>query len=134
MNPSSLVAAVAATVAVGVHGGVGGRWVLRQLGAAALPASELFGDADVGRRIFLVTWHAVTAMFAVSAAALYLVGFETVTASPPLLRFIAALHVAVMFVGLMFMTRRVDAFVGKVPPVFVACMGTVAVGSWLASR
>lgn len=74
-DPLIAAAAVSATAAVVVHGVVGHRWAVQQLRAVELPPSELFGDADVGARVFGVAWHAVTAMFAVSAAALYLMAF-----------------------------------------------------------
>ena len=125
------VAAVGATVAVAVHGVVGHRWAMEQLRSVQLPPSDLFGDADVGLRIFTVTWHVVTAMFAVCAAALYLAALGVVD-SPPLLRFISVLHVAALLVGLVVFVRRLDAFARPVPPVFVACMTTVAVASWVA--
>jgi hypothetical protein len=98
-----------------------------------LPPSSLFGDPDVGLRVFVVTWHAVTALFAVSAGALYLMAFGAVS-SPELLRLIGALHVALLLVGLVVFARRLDAFLRPVPPVFVGCMTTVAVASWLAAR
>ena len=133
MEPAALAAAAADTVAVLVHGVVGYRWAMQQLRAVELPASSLFGDAGVGLRVFQVTWHAVTAVFAVSAVALYLVAFDAVD-SPELLRFVTAVHVAVLLVGLAVMVRRLDALMGRIPPVFVTCMTTVALGSWLASR
>lgn len=132
-EPTALVAAIAATLAVTVHGGVGHRWMRQQLGAVQLPASSLFGDPDVGRRVFTVSWHAVTVLFAVSAAGLYLVAFGLVH-SPELLRFVSALHVALLVLGLLVFLRRLDAFRSPVPPVFVTCMTTVAVASWLAAR
>lgn len=132
-EPAALVAAVAATLAVVVHGGVGHRWMRQQLDAVQLPRSELFGDADVGVRVFTVTWHAVTALFAVSAGALYLVAFGAVS-SPELLRFVSALHAALLLVGLLVFLRRLDAVLRPVPPVFVTCMTTVVVASWLAAR
>jgi hypothetical protein len=133
MESAALVAALGDTVAVLVHGVVGYRWAMQQLRAVGLPASSLFGDADVGLRVFQVTWHAVTAVFAVSAAALYLVAFDAVD-SADLLRFITAVHLAVLLVGLAVMVRRLDALLGRIPPVFVTCMTSVTVGSWLASR
>jgi hypothetical protein len=129
-----LVAGVAATVAVAVHGGVGHRWMTRQLDAVELPASALFGDADVGRRVFVVSWHAVTAMFVVTAATLVPMAFGAVDRDATLLRFIAALYAAVLLVGATVLATRLDALRGRIPPVFVTCMTTVAVASWIASR
>jgi hypothetical protein len=129
-----LIAGAAAAVAVVVHGGVGHRWMTRQLDAVELPASTLFGDAQVGRRVFVVTWHAVTAMFVVSAATLFAMAFGAVDLDVALLRFIAALHAAVLVVGAVVLVTRLDALRGRIPPVFVTCMTTVAVASWLASR
>jgi hypothetical protein len=127
-------AALADTVAVVVHGVVGGRWASQQLRAVQLPASPLFGDGDVGRRVFAVTWHAVTGVFAVCAGTLYLAATGWVRPDANLLRFISALHVAVLIVGLSCFLRRLDALLGMVPPIFVTCMGTVALTSWIASR
>ena len=133
MSVALLLAAIADSVAVLVHGVVGYRWAARQLGAVELPGSSLFGDADMTRRVFDVTWHAVTAAFAVSAGALYLMAFDAFD-SPELLRFLSALHVAFLLVGAAVMLRRLDALLGRIPPVFATCMATVAVSTWFASR
>jgi hypothetical protein len=133
MDLALVLAGTADSVAVLVHGVVGGRWARRQLGAVQLPESALFGDADVARRVFDVTWHAVTAVFVVSAVTLYLMAFDAF-ASAQLLRFVAALHLAFAVVAVVVFARRLDAVVGRVPPVFATCMGTVTVVCWLASR
>lgn len=133
MSALLVAAATADIVAVVVHGVVGHRWLRAQLGAVALPESALFGDADVGQRVIWVTWHAVTAMFAVSGAALGLMAFGGEARSSDLLHFIAALHAAVLLVGLVFLVQRLDAVVRPVPPIFVTCMTTVVVASLMAS-
>jgi hypothetical protein len=128
-----VLAGAADTVAVLVHGVVGGRWAREQLHAVELPELQLFGDADVGRRVFYVTWHVVTAVFVVCAATLYLMAFDAFD-SAELLRLVAALHLAFAVVAIVLFARRLDALAGRVPPVFAACMGTVTVACWLASR
>jgi len=127
-----LLAAGAAGVAVFVHGVVGYRWMRQQLRAVELPPSALFGDADVGRRVFAVTWHAVTAVFVVEAGALLLMGLGVVGADRGALRLIAALQAGFLAVALIFFGRRLDAVRGMVPPVFAACMTTVMVATWVS--
>ena len=133
MDIAILVAALAATVATLVHGGVGHRWMMQQLHGVELPPSALFGDADVGLRVFLMTWHAVTAVFAVTAGALYLLAFGG-GSGRELLLFLAALHLVLLLLGLLVFARRLDAVLRPVPPVFAACMTTVAVATALAAR
>ena len=134
MDVGILLAAVAATTATVVHGGVGHRWMTQQLHAVELPPSTLFGDADVGLRVFLMTWHAVTAVFAVSAAALYLLAFTGDGTSRELLLFLSALHTVLLVLGLLVFARRLDAVLRPIPPVSAACMTTVAVTTALAAR
>jgi hypothetical protein len=133
MDVALVLAGAADAVAVLVHGVVGGRWARQQLAAVQLPDSALFGDADVARRVFGVTWHAVSAVFVVSAATLFLMAFDAFD-SVELLRFLAALHLSFAVVALLLFARRVDALAGRIPPVFATCMGTVTVATWLASR
>ena len=133
MSALLLAAAIADAVAVAVHGGVGHRWLADQLRETTLPPSALFGDADVGRRVLWVTWHAVTALFAVSGGALLATSAGWVDHSAAMLRFIALLHGAVLLVGAVCLVRRLDALLRPVPPVFVACMSTVAIAAWFAA-
>jgi hypothetical protein len=60
--------------------------------------------------------------------------FGAIALDRPLLRFIAVLHAAVLVVGATALITRLDALLGRIPPVFVTCMSTVAVASWLAAR
>jgi hypothetical protein len=133
MQLALALAGAADTVAVLVHGVVGGQWARDQLRAVELPESPLFGDPDVARRVFYVTWHAVTAVFVVCAVTLYLMAFDAFD-SPEPLRLVAALHLAFAVVAMALFARRLDALAGRVPPVFAACMATVTVATWLASR
>jgi hypothetical protein len=134
MDALIVVAALADTAAVLVHGVVGGRWAKQQLAAVELPTTALFGNADVARRVFGVTWHAVTGTFATCAGALYLMAADAIAHEPAVLRLICVLHVVVLVVGLSFFLRRLDALKGVIPPIFVTCMSAVAVTTWLASR
>ena len=133
MDALLLVGAVGAAGAALVHGVVGHRWLAQQLGAVELPSSSLFGDADVSRRVLRMTWHVVTAVFAVTAVTLLLMSLD-VFGGDELLRFLCALHVVFLLLGAAVFARRPDAWLRPVPPVFVTCMGAVAVTSWLASR
>lgn len=133
MSALLAAAAVADLVAVGVHGVIGHRWLSAQLAAVTLPESKLFGDADVGRRVLWVSWHSVTALFAVAAVTLLAMAAGAVEHNAALLRFISAVHAAVIAVGGISLLPRPDALLGRVPPVFVVCMTTVTVASWLAS-
>jgi hypothetical protein len=133
LNAPALVAAGAASVAVYAHGVIGHRWFTAQLRSVELPGSRLFGDPDVSWRVFAVTWHVVTAAFAVSAAALYLTAFEAVE-SRDLLRFVAIMHAAFLGVGSIFLGPRLDLLARPIPPLFVSCMATVAVLGWIASN
>ena len=128
-----VAAAVADTVAVVAHGVIGYRWAADQLRAVQLPASALFGDAEVGIRVFRVTWHVVTAMFVMCAAVLYGMAFGG-ERNEGVLLFIASLHAAAILVALLVFVRRMDAVLRPIPPVFFVCMTTVTVGCWLAGR
>ena len=134
MNALLLLGAVADAVAVAVHGGVGHRWMREQLSAVNLPPSDLFGDADVGVRVFGVTWHAVTGVFVVCAATLALMAFGGTDPSDAALGLIAAIHAAAVVVAALYFWRRLDAFRGAIPPVFAACMSTVVATTLGAMR
>jgi hypothetical protein len=133
LNLPALFAAGAASVAVCVHGIVGHRWFTAQLRSVELQPSRLFGDADVSWRVFAVTWHVVTAALLASAGALFLTAFGALE-SRELLRFIAIMHAAFLLVGFGFLGNRLDALARPIPPVFVACMVTVAALAWVASN
>ena len=84
-------------------------------------------------RVFLMTWHALTAMFAVTAGALYLLAFGS-GSGRELLLFLAALHLVLLLLGLLVFARRLEAVLRPIPPVFAACTTTVAVATALAAR
>jgi hypothetical protein len=135
-NLPALIAAVAASVGVFAHGVVGGRWLgeqLRSANAQTTPLStRLFGPSDVSAQVFGVTWHAVTAVFLVSAAALFLTGFGALE-SRDLLRFIAVLFASFLLVGLVHVRWRVESLLQPIPLTFFTCMVAAASGAWIAS-
>jgi hypothetical protein len=136
LNLAALIAAVAASVGVFAHGVVGGRWLAAQLGSVDMRPTQLstrlFGDDDVSRQVFGVTWHSVSAVFLASAVALYLTAFGALE-SRDLLRFIAILHAAILGVGLFYIEVRPAAIAQPIPLTFMFAMVTAAGGAWIAS-
>ena len=136
MNPFFLVAALADVTAVAVHGVVGHRLFMTPLTADHLFSTREFGNADTSRRVFLVTWHAVTAAFASSAVLMLLLAFGTVTSRPAAL-FVSAMHASFLVVGLGVIGRGIGRLLRRPRPIpvgFVTAMSTVAVMGWLGSR
>jgi hypothetical protein len=97
-----------------------------------LLSTRLFGNRDVSRQVFGVTWHSVTVVFLASAVALYLSAFGTLE-SRDLLRFIAILHAAFLGVGLIYTEKRLDTLRRPIPPLFMATMAAAASLAWIAS-
>ncbi|HYP55469.1 MAG TPA: hypothetical protein VEQ41_04110 [Solirubrobacterales bacterium] len=131
-----MIAALAASVAVYAHGVVGQRWLTAQLRSVEMRptplSTRLFGEGDVTWRVFGVTWHIVTTVFAASALALYLTAFGALE-SRDLLRFIALLHVAFLGVGLAYGDKRPAAMRQPIPMVFATVIIAAAAFSWVAS-
>lgn len=133
MNPFFLVAALADLTAAVVHGYVGHRLILTRLTRDRLFSTGAFGDADMSRRVLVVTWHAVTAAFASSALMMSVWAFGTVTSeSGPL--FVSAMHTSFLVVGLAVVSPRISGVLWRpIPVAFVALMATVGLMGWLGS-
>ena len=131
MNGPAVLAAVSASVAVCAHGIVGHRWFTAQLRTAALRPTRLWGDADIARRVFAVSWHLVTAIFAASAVTLFLFAFGAVE-STEVLRFVAVVHAAFLGLGLVYLRDRLEALARPFPALVVTCLAGVSVFPWLA--
>lgn len=126
-----MFAAGAASVGVWAHGVVGQRWFVGQLGNVEFRPTGPWGDADVTRRVFAVTWHIVTALFLASTVTLYLAAFEVVE-SRELLRFISIAYAGALGVGLFYLGRRLDALRRPFGAAVAACLVAVSVLAWLA--
>lgn len=131
MNAPALVAAAAASAAVWMHGVVGQRWFVAQLGSLELQPTRPWGDADVTRRVFAVVWHIVTAAFAGSAVALAFAAFEAVD-SRALLRYISMTYAAFVGVGLVYFGTRPKALARPFAAAVVTCLVAVSVFAWIA--
>lgn len=142
-NPSALLAAVALIVVYSVHGIVGHRWFMAQLGVVEMrptPLSRrLFGDRDVAWRVFGTAWHIVTVVFLVSAVALALTAFG-VLESRDLVRFIAVIEVATLMVGGIYtvggiyLEKGADVLTRPVPLLFAIGMVVATSLTWIASN
>jgi hypothetical protein len=95
-------------------------------------STRLFGPSDVSAQVFGVTWHSVTAVFLVSAVALFLTAFGSLE-SRDLLRFIAVIYATLLVVGLVHVKWRVESLVQPIPLTFFTCMVAAASGAWIAS-
>lgn len=134
MNPYFLAAALADVLAVAVHGYVGHRLFLTPLKAEHLFAAPGFGDAAAARRVFVVTWHAVTAAFACSAGMMLLLASGAVT-SAPAARFLSTMHVSFLLVALAVTGSRIGRMWRRpIPIAFALVMTTVALMGWLGTR
>jgi hypothetical protein len=133
VNPFFLVAALADLTAVVVHGFVGHRLILARLTRERLFSTREFGDADMSRRVLLVTWHAVTAAFACSALMMSLWAFGTVMDdSGPF--FVSVMHASFLVVGLAVAGPRIKGIWRRLIPVgFFTSMTTVVLMGWLGS-
>jgi hypothetical protein len=135
VNPFFLVAAIADLLAVAVHGYVGHRLFITPLTPERLFPTRGFGDAETSRRIFIVSWHAVTAAFASSAVMMALLASGTVTSRPAAL-FLSAMHASFLVVGLAVTGRRIGRWIRRprlIPLGFVTVMTTVTLMGWLGS-
>ena len=110
--------------------------MMAQLRSVDMPPTavsiRLFGQRDASAQVFGVTWHVVTAVFVVSAGALYLAAFDVID-SRELLRFISLLHVAFLAVGLIYVRKPLEMLRAPIPPIFLTAMVTAASGAWIAS-
>ena len=134
MNPFFLVAALADLTAVAVHGFVGHRLFLTPLTTERLFPTGAFGSAETSRRVFIVTWHAVTAAFACSAGLMALAAFGAVTStSGPL--FASAMHASFAVVALAVSWRRLGHMLRRpISLTFAAVMTAVSLMGWLGTR
>ncbi len=134
MNFFFLVAGAADLTGVVVHGILGHRIVLTPLTRDRLFATRAFGDEDMTRRIFAVSWHVVTAAFGSSAVAFLLLATGRLqgTALPLVL---SAMHATFLAVGLSLVGRRAAAaFRRPIPITFATCMTTACVSGWMGTR
>jgi hypothetical protein len=132
VNGFALAAAVAATILVVAHGGVGHVWHRAQLRDVAFKSTSIVGDADAAHRFFQVCWHLVTVLFAATAVALYAIGFGEL-ASATALRFIAITYVGVLGVCLVYFGPRMAALLKPIPSIAGTAMVGVVVFAWLAA-
>ena len=135
MNPFFLVAALVDLTAVAVHGYVGHRLFITPLTGERLFPTREFGDADMSRRVYTVTWHAVTAAFASSAVMMFIWAFagRTDTSGPAL---VAVMHAAFLVVGLAVSGRRIAGLIRRprlIPVGFFTCMTTAGLMAWLGT-
>lgn len=133
MNPFLLVVALVDVTGVVVHGYVGHRAFLTPLTTDRLFPTRLFGDAASSRRVFVVTWHAVTAAFATSAVMMSLMAFGAFTSRPAAL-FASAMHAGFALVALAASGWRIIWPPKRRPLGFVVGMSTAALLAWLGSR
>ena len=131
MNGPAALAAICASAAVCAHGLVGHGWFTAQLRTAALKPTTLWGDADVAWRVFAISWHLVTAVFAASAATLFLFAFGAVE-SIEVLRFIAIMHASFLGLGLVYLRDRLRVLARPFPALVVVSLAGVSVFPWLA--
>jgi sterol desaturase/sphingolipid hydroxylase (fatty acid hydroxylase superfamily) len=142
-NPPALLAAVALIVVYSVHGLVGHRWFMAQLGTVEMqptPLSKrLFGDRDVAWRVFGTAWHIVTVVFLASAVALALTAFGALE-SRDLVRFIGVIEVATLMVGAVYtvggiyVEKGADVLTRPVPLLFAIGMVVATSLTWIASN
>ena len=132
MNPFFLVVALVDLWGVFMHGYVGHRNFLTPLRADQLFSTRLFGDAAWSRKVFIVTWHIVTAVFAASAGMMLLMAFAGVDSRPAAL-FVSTLHISFLLVALVVSGRRIAWPPRRMPLAFVTGMSTAAVMAWLGT-
>jgi hypothetical protein len=121
------LAALADFTGVIVHGVIGYSILIAPL---RTHPTQAFGDEDISRRIFIVAWHLVTAVFFISGVAF--VGLALGRLSGQWLpRFIGALHGSFALVALAVVRGRLLEVVRRpVPIAFFSVMTTVAVLGW----
>lgn len=74
MNVQLFVAGILSLAAAMIHGGVGDA-IIRKIEPSGLPPN-VFGDSAVTSLLIRVTWHLVTATFAVIGVALIVIGLQ----------------------------------------------------------
>jgi hypothetical protein len=133
MNVYYFLAMIASGTAAIVHGVVGHRVMLLPLGVDRLFSTRAFGDEENGRRVFIVSWHIPTAVFAVTACAMGMLTFGLTTSSE-LPRFISVLYATFLPLGWVVAGRRWQSLVVRpIPVAFFTCVTTVAVTGWLGA-
>lgn len=130
-NATFLVASLADFTGVWVHGVLGYRVLIAPLFPDRLFATPSFGDEDITRRIFIVAWHLVTAVFFCSGVALLLLGLGVI-GDAWLPRFVGLVHGSFVLLALAVVGARLPATVRRpIPIAFLTCMSAVAVLGWL---
>ena len=120
-----------------MHGYVGHRLILTPLTRERLFSTGAFGDADMTRRVLVVTWHVVTAAFGSSAVMMFVWALGGLDGrSGPLV--VTVMHASFLLVGLAVVGGRFRGLVKwpvrPIPVGFVTLMTTVAVMGWLGAR
>lgn len=128
-----LVATLAGFTAGIVHGVIVYRIIMTPLTPDRLFPTHSFGDADMTRRIMVVTWHLPTAVAALSGVVLTLLAFGVVTTVSVAL-FISAVHASFILVGLWVARGRFGQVLRPIPITFFASHTTVCLMAWLGSR
>ena len=128
-----LVAALASFVLAYLHGVNGQRAFLSPLSRTVLAPSSQWGDADMTRRIFAVTWHMATLAFGACGVVLLLLAMG-VLEGRLLPWFIASLHAAFIVLSVAIVGPRVTYTLRRPYAVVVfLCLTTVCAASWLGS-
>ncbi len=134
-NPAALIGAISVSVTAAVHGIVGHRWFMTQLGTAEMRLTDisrrLFGEREDYWRVFGVAWHSLTLMFVSFAVVLYLAAFGAL-GSPELVRFVAILNTAELALGGVYFNWALDSILAPVPLLFTVTMVTTTTCAWIA--
>jgi len=135
-NVPALIAALAASLALGVHGVIGHLWMSAQKQQAEIEPSELsrrlFGERDITWRAVGVAWHGLSALFLGSAVVLFGTAFGMLD-NAELCRFVAILLTAVLLLGLLYFEKTLTAILHPVPLLFGFVMTVATAFAWVAS-
>jgi hypothetical protein len=129
-----LAAALASFLLAFLHGVNGQRSFVAPLSRTPLSPSPQWGDEDMTRRVFTVTWHMVTLAFGSCGVVLLLLAMAVLEGSL-LPRFITGLHAAFIVLAIAVVGPRV-LYTLRRPygvAVFVSLL-TVCLASWLGTR
>jgi hypothetical protein len=132
VNLPALGAALAATVLVVAHGGVGHGWHRAQLRDHAFKPTRIVGDAAAAHRFFQVTWHIVTIVFALTAVAFYAVAFGAVV-DPRVLQLVSVGYGLILALCLAHFGRTPRALLKPIPSIAGAGMVALVVLAWFAA-
>jgi hypothetical protein len=129
-----IVAALASLVLGIMHGVSGQRSFVSPLRRERLYPSPQWGDEDMTGRIFAITWHMVTAVFASCSVVLLLLAMD-VLQGDLLPLFISALYAAFIVLAIVIVGPRTRSTVRRPYALVVAIsLTTVCVGSWLGTQ